>query len=262
MKTARLAVLGLALAAGGGAAYLTIGSKPEPVAVRIQPPPPPPVPIEAILVAAHDLNFGSVLADADVRWQPVSPDKVPTGAISRTVQPQAIEDFRGAVVRANINAGEIMQADRLAKRNGSGFMAAVLPSGMRAVAIDLADQGKTAAGGFILPNDRVDVIRTFHPDDAPITFASETILANIRVLAIGQSVQEKTNERSVIGGTATLEMTADQAEKVILAQRTGQLTLSLRSMSDAARDDIPKPQQTPLTMTIIRSGNASQSRVK
>ena len=122
--------------------------------------------------------------------------------------------------------------------------------------------GKTAAGGFILPNDRVDVIRTFRPDDAPTSFASETILTNIRVLAIGQSVQEKSNERSVIGGTATLEMTAEQAEKVVLSQRTGQLALSLRSMSDAAKNDELKPQQTPVTMTIIRSGNASQARVK
>ena len=262
MKTARLAVLGVALAAGGGAAYLMMGSKPEPVSVRVLPPPPPPVPMEAILVAAHDLNFGSVLTDADLRWQTASPEKVPAGAIARTLQPQAIEDFRGAVVRANVNSGEMLQAERLAKRNGSGFMAAVLPSGMRAVAIDLADQGKTAAGGFILPNDRVDVIRTFHPDDAPSSFASETILTAIRVLAIGQSVQEKSSERSVIGGTATLEMSADQAEKVILAQRTGQLTLSLRSMSDVAADDGLKPQQSPVTMTIIRSGNASQSRVK
>ena len=165
----------------------------------------------------------------------------------------------GKIVAGTFNAGEPLQSDQLKRGN---FMSAVLPSGMRAVAIDLADQGKTAAGGFILPNDRVDVIRTFHPDDAPISFASETILANIRVLAIGQNVQEKSSERTVIGGTATLEMTSEQAEKVVLAQRTGQLTLSLRSMSDAARNDALKPQPTPLTMTIIRSGNASQARVK
>ena len=263
MKTARLAVLGVALAAGGGAAYLMMGTKPpEPVAVRPLPPPPPPVPAEAILVAARDLNRGSVLADNDVRWQPVAPDKVPPGAIARSLQPQAVEDFKGAVVRANLHAGEAMQPDRVAKRNGSGFMAAVLPSGMRAVAIDLADGGKTAAGGFILPNDHVDVIRTFHPDEAPTSFASETILTNIGVLAIGQNVQEKSSELTVIGGTATLEMTAEQAEKVILAQRTGQLTLSLRSMSDAARDDMVKPQAAPAMLTIIRSGNASQSRAK
>ncbi len=259
MKTARLAVLGVALAAGGGAAYLMMGTKPEPVPVRILPPPPPPKPVESVLVAAHDLSFGVVVTSADVRWKPWPNGEVPAGLIAQTRQPGALNDVQGKIVGGTFNTDEPIQSDQLKKGN---FMSAVLPSGMRAVAIDLADQGKTAAGGFILPNDRVDVIRTFHPDDAPSTFASETILANIRVLAIGQSVQEKTNERSVIGGTATLEMSADQAEKVILAQRTGQLTLSLRSMSDVTKDNALKPQQTPLTMTIIRSGNASQSRVK
>ena len=258
MKTARLAVLAVALAAGGGAAYLMMGSKPEPAPVRILPP-PPSKPVEAVLVAAHDLSFGNIVASGDVRWQPWPTGEAPVGTIAQSREPNALTDVQGKVVGGSFSAGEPLLADQLKKGN---FMSAVLPSGMRAVAIDLADQGKTAAGGFILPNDRVDVIRTFRPDDAPTTFASETILTNIRVLAIGQSVQEKSNERSVIGGTATLEMTADQAEKVILAQRTGQLTLSLRSMSDAAKDDALKPQQTPLTMTIIRSGNASQARVK
>lgn len=262
MKAARIVILAVALAAGGGAAYLMMGSNPAPVPVAVAPSPPPAAPAEAVLVASRDLNFGSVLTDADTRWQPWPRDQVPAGTIARTLQPQATDQYKGAIVRATVAAGEPLRMDRLVKGNGSGFMAAVLPTGMRAVAIDLADQGKTAAGGFILPNDRVDVIRTFHPDDAPGSFASETILANIRVLAIGQSVQEKSNERTVIGGTATLEMTAEQAEKIILAQRTGQLTLSLRSMTDATRDDALKPQPTPLTMTIIRSGNASQARVK
>ncbi len=258
MKTARLAILGVALAAGGGAAYVMMGTKPpEPVRAAPPPPAPPPKPVEAVLVAAHDLSFGNVIAGSDVRWQPWPTGEVPAGTIAQSRQPNAASDVQGKIVAGTFNAGEPLQADQLKKGN---FMSAVLPSGMRAVAIDLADQGKTAAGGFILPNDRVDVIRTFHPDDAPQSFASETILANIRVLAIGQNVQEKANERSVIGGTATLEMTAEQSEKVVLAQRTGQLNLSLRSMSDAARDDALKPQAVPLT--IIRSGNASQARVR
>ena len=261
MKAARLTVLGVALSAGLGAAYLTMGSKPEPVVVRTAPP-PPPAPTEAVLVSSHDLGFGSVLADGDVHWQPWPIDQVPVGAIARSIQPNAIETTRGAIVRSNFGAGEPLHADRLVKGNGSGFMAAVLPTGMRAVAIDLIDQGKSAAGGFILPNDRVDVIRTFHPDDAPTAFASETILANIRVLAIGQSVQEKAGERTVIGSTATLEMTPEQAEKVILAQRTGQLTLALRSMTDTSKADELKPTAQPITMTIIRSGNASQARLR
>ena len=235
-----------------------MGSKP-PEPVRVVLAPPPPKPVEAILVAARDLGFGYVLTAADVRWQPHPTGEIPAGTIAQSRQPNASPDVQGKMVAGPVNAGEPLLSDQLKRGN---FMSAVLPSGMRAVAIDLADQGKTAAGGFILPNDRVDVIRTFHPDDAPQAFASETILANIRVLAIGQSVQEKSSERTVIGGTATLEMTSEQAEKVVLAQRTGQLTLSLRSMSDATKDDALKPQQTPLTMTIIRSGNASQARVK
>lgn len=260
MKTARLAVLGVAVVAGLGAAYLMMGSKPEPQPVRVvQAPAPPPKPREAVLVAAHDISFGSVLTDADMRWQPWPEGAIPPGSFGQIEDPNAIAQVRNRIVRANVEAGDPLLADRLQKRNGSGYLAAVLPPGMRAVAIDLTDQGKSAAGGFILPNDRVDVIRTFHPDDAPGSFASETILANVRVLAIGQNVQEKAGERTVIGSTATLEMTAPEAEKVILAQRTGQLTLSLRSTSD---DTKTETLDEPMTMTVIRSGNASQARVK
>ena len=261
MKAARLVVLGVALTAGLGAAYLMMGTK-EPEPVRVVAPPPPPVVKDAVLVAARDLSFGSVIADADMRWQAWPKDQVPPGVFSQLAQPKAMEDVKGAIVRSNFVAGEPLRPDRLVKGAGSGFLSAVLPGGARAVAIDLSDQGKSAAGGFILPNDRVDVIRTFHPDDAPSAFASETILKNIRVLAIGQSVQEKQAERTVIGSTATIEVTPDQAEKVILAQRTGTLTLSLRSMTDAAKDDVVKPAEQPQAMTIIRFGNTSQARVR
>lgn len=262
MKAARIAVLGVALAAGLGAAYLMMGTKPpEPVRIAV-PTPAPPQPTESVLVAARDLNFGATITDADVRWQSWPPNQLPQGSITRSTQPTAIQDYKGAIVRTNFLAGEPLRAERIVRAGGSGFMSAVLAGGMRAVAIDLADQGKSAAGGFILPNDRVDIIRTFRPDDAPGAFATETILTNIRVLAIGQSVQEKGAERTVIGSTATLEMTPAQAEKVVLAQRTGSLTLALRSMSDASKDGDGVPKDQPQTMTVIRSGNASQARVR
>lgn len=258
MKAARLLVLVVALAAGLGAAYLMMGTKqPEPAPVAVQAP----APVDAILVAAKDLTFGNVIADGDMRWQTWPKEQVPAGVIRQSTQPTAMQDVKGSIVRSNFLSGEPLRADRLVKGNGSGFMSAVLPSGLRAVAIELTDQGKSAAGGFVLPNDRVDVIRTFHPDDAPNSLASETILTNIRVLAIGQAVQEKNAERSVIGNTATLELSPEQAEKVVLAQRTGQLTLSLRSMADSAKTD-DKTSAQPQTMTIIRFGNASQERVR
>jgi pilus assembly protein CpaB len=258
MKAARLLVLGVALTAGLGAAYLMMGSKP-PEPVRIVAP-PVVIPKEAILVASRDLSFGTVITADDVHWQSWPKDQVPVGTIVQSQKPNGVGDVTGAIVRSNFLAGEPLRPERLVKGAQSGFLAAVLNPGTRAVAIDLADQGKTAAGGFILPNDRVDVIRTFHPDESPGATASETILTNIRVLAIGQNVQEKAGEHIAIGSTATLELTPEEAERVILAQRTGQLTLSLRSIADATHNDGPADQER--TMMIIRSGNASQTRVR
>ena len=255
MKAARLLILGIAIVAGLGAAYLMMGNK-EPPAVRIVAAPPPA--IDNVLVATRDLGPGVVLADGDMRWQSWPKAQVPPGSIQQSQQPNAMQQFKSMVVRSEMLAGDPVRPERLAK--DAGFMSAVLPTGTRAVAIDLADQGKSAAGGFILPNDRVDVIRIFHPDDSPSAFASETILTNVRVLAIGQAVQDKAGDRTVIGSTATLEMTPEQAEKVVLAQRTGQLTLTLRSVADAAKVDKLPDQAQP--MTIIRFGNASQSRVR
>lgn len=257
MQAARLIVLGVAITAGLGAAYLMSGTKqPEPVRVTVAPP---PIAKDAVLVAAHDLSFGSTVTSADLRWQPWPKEELPQGVIVQSAQPNGVQDIEGSLVRSNFLAGEPVRRDRLVKGN-SGFLSAVLQPGYRAVAIELADQGKSAAGGFVLPNDRVDVIRTFHPDEAPAATASETILTNIRVLAIGQNVQEKATERTVIGATATLEVTPEQAEKLVLAQRTGQLTLTLRSMAPSSTVEM-QPEDGK-TMTIIRFGNASQARVR
>ena len=209
MKSARLLVLVIAVVAGLGAAYMLMGNK-EPPPAPVTVVAPPPIVTDNVLVTTRDLGPGTVLANGDLRWQSWPKGQVPPGAIQQSAQPNAMQELNGLVVRAEMLAGDPLRRERLAK--DAGFMSAVLPSGSRAVAIDLADQGKSAAGGFILPNDRVDVIRVFHPDDAPGAFASETILTNVRVLAVGQAVQDKAGERTVIGGTATLELTPDQAE--------------------------------------------------
>ena len=259
MKAARLLVLAVALLAGGGAAYMMMGAKeappPPPPQVRIVTP--PPVQTDGVLVAAHDLPIGTVLADSDTRWQSWPLAQVPPAAIRQSLQGSAQQELKGFYVRNDVLAGDPIRRERLSK--DAGFMSGALPAGMRAVAIDLADQGKSAAGGFILPNDRVDVIRTYRPDDSPNTFATETILTNVRVLAIGQALQDKSGERTVIGATATLELNPDQAERVVLGQRTGQLTLSLRSLADAAHPGSTAEQQQ--TVTIVRFGNSSLMKV-
>jgi pilus assembly protein CpaB len=245
MKPARLAILGVAILSGGAAALM----------MGRQAPPPPPrpvtqnVPMSDVLVAGGDLPLGHALRPGDMRWQPWPADAVPPGFIKRTDSPGAPEEITGAMTRFAFLAGEPIRREKLIKGNGSGFMSAILPSGMRAVAISIDTKGATSAGGFILPNDRVDVLRTFNDGSSQ---SAETILPNIRVLAIGQNIQERNGEKVVTGETATLELTPGQAEAVTLAQKTGQLSLVLRSLADAQQ--VEKDEERDSGLTIVRYG--------
>jgi pilus assembly protein CpaB len=188
------------------------------------------------------------------------------GMIRRSETPDVINDLKGSVSRMSFFQGEPIRREKLVKGPSSGFMSAILPSGMRAVAINIDTQGSTTAGGFILPNDRVDVVRTYRDDDAAKgpngdAFLTETLLSNVRVLAIGQNVQEKNGERVVIGSNATLEVDPRQAETLILAQRVGQLSLILRSLLDANRTAETVVQDQPdNSLTIVRYGIAAQGK--
>src|SRR6202021_122175 len=145
--------------------------------------------------------------------------------------------------RAPFIPGEPIREPKLVKANGSGFMAAVLPGGMRAVSTEISPE--TGAGGFILPNDRVDVIlsrREKNPDRTNSTdvVISEIVLSNIRVLAIDQAPREKDGQNSVVGKTATLELKPAQAELLARARQSGTISLALRSMLDAHAPDAPR----------------------
>ena len=267
MKPARLAVLGIALLAGSGAAYLMSGSPPPP------PPPPekivqaPPPPTTDVLVAAADEPMGQVLQAADLRWQPWPESAVSPGFVTRKDKPDALETTVGATVRSPFLAGEPIRAQKLV-RPESGFMAAILPAGMRAVAIVTDSRGTNSAGGFILPNDRVDVIRTFRDDAASKNAGSDvqvsqTILRDIRVLAVGQLIQEKNGTNVVTGETATLALTPPQAETVTLAQKIGSLSLALRSLADAghtaeAETPVAEAAGPEQGLTVVRFGITRQ----
>lgn len=253
MKTARLAVLGIALVAGIAAAVLASRSKPPVVAAA-----PPPLSTDGVLVAAKELNFGAVVDASDMRWEGWPSDHIPDGLVRKSASPGGIEELQGSIVRSNFAAGEPLRWERLVKGPHSGFLAAVLSKGSRAVAINIDTQGSSEAGGFILPNDRVDVIHIFPDEEAARkgvanSFVSETILTNVRVLAIGQNPQEKNGERFITGVNATLELTPYQAETIVLAQRTGQLSLALRSISDASEPS-EQHQHYSTGLTVVRNG--------
>jgi pilus assembly protein CpaB len=236
MKAARLVVLTVAIAAGGVAALLA-GRSEKPPEVKTEAA--PKIDTIDILVARSDILMGQAVSPGDVQWQ-AWPAATATGNfIRRTDRPNAIETLAGSIARNPFVAGEPIREAKLVNAKGSGFMAAILPTGMRAVSTQISPE--TSAGGFILPNDHVDVILTRRDRDADKSGAgetktSETVLSNIRVLAIDQNVEEKNGQKVVVGKTATLELTPGQAETLVLSQQVGTLSLSLRSIVDGQQN--------------------------
>jgi pilus assembly protein CpaB len=236
MKRTRLFVLTVALAAGGVAAMLVGRSEKPP---QVQSAPAGRIATVDVLVAKSDISMGQSVSPGDVRWQEWPADAATGNYIRKPDQPNAVESLAGSIARYPFVSGEPIREAKLVNAKGSGFMAAILPSGMRAISTQIS--AATGAGGFILPNDHVDVILTRTVRVASNAVGaegptSETILKNVRVLAIDQNVEEKDGKKVVVGKTATLELTPSQAETLTLAQQAGSLALALRSITDASRD--------------------------
>jgi pilus assembly protein CpaB len=238
MKVARLAVLGIAIVAGGAAALL---------AGRSEGPPPPAAPVatistEDILIAKKDINIGQALQADDMGWAAWPAGSASPLFVHKSDRAGAIAQLAGSIARVPIADGEPLRESKLIKANGSGYMAAILPAGMRAVSTEISPE--TGAGGFILPNDRVDVLLTRRDKEAERltgieSVTAETLLSDVRVLAIDQSVEEKNGQRVVVGKTATLELLPRQAETLGMGRLQGTLSLALRSIADSDRTRRP-----------------------
>jgi pilus assembly protein CpaB len=230
MNTARIVVLAIAVCAGGVAAYLASGPSPKPTVET------PQTDTTDVLVARGDIPLGQTVTTDDLQWQPWPSAAASSAFIRRSDRAEAMSQIVGSIARSPFLAGEPIRETKLVKGNGSGFMAAILPSGMRAISTEISPE--TGAGGFILPNDKVDVILTKRERVASRSSSvdvinSETILSNVRVLAIDQTVEEKNGQRVVVGKTATLELKPEQAETLARARQAGTLSLALRSLVDA-----------------------------
>lgn len=227
----RMIILGVAVLAAGGAGYLALNlATPEQQAQVEQIVAAPEVELDKVLVAVRTLTTGEVVQDA-VRWQKWPVEALSPDFITESARPEALEEFANSVVRSTISEGEPVRLIKLLGADQS-FMSSILPSGKRAVATQIA--ADTSAGGFILPDDFVDVIMTRRPRTDDGTFITETILENIRILAIDQTIREDEEGRLVqVGQTATLELTPQQAEIITVAQQMAdRLTLALRSVQD------------------------------
>ncbi len=260
MNPARIAVLALAIVAGGIAAYLASGSddKPAPVQQVAQ------LQTVDVLVAKNEIGLGQSVKPEDLQWQ-TWPAATASGTfIKKTERPEATREITGSIARSPFIAGEPIREPKLVKADGSGFMAAILPTGMRAISTEIS--AETGAGGFILPNDRVDVILTKREKAGDKTGAdvvnSEIILPNVRVLAIDQAPKEKDGQNALVGRTVTLELKPEQAETLARARQGGTLALALRSIADInmvenTTDD--QPSRKGASISVVRYGVQSST---
>ena len=254
MKVTRVLVLVIALAAGGAAAFL-ISSYDEK-----KPDAPAPFAQFAttdVLIAKGDIGMGTAVSTQDLQWQAWPAATTGASYVTRKARPNAVEELAGSITRGPFTAGEPIREAKLIKANGAaGFMAAILPSGMRAVSTEISPE--TGAGGFILPNDRVDVILSRRPNNDSKSGSkpvSETILTNVRVLAIDQQVEEKNGQRVVVGKTATVELSPRQAETLAQSRQLGTLSLALRSLLDANKAaEVDDSQDRKTEINTIRFG--------
>ena len=229
MNPARIAVLAVAIVAGGIAAYLaSSGDAPAPVQQVAQ------LQTVDVLVAKNEIGLGQQVKPDDLQWQTWPSTTASSNFIKRTDRPEATKEITGSIARYPFIAGEPIREPKLVKADGSGFMAAILPSGMRAVSTEITPE--TAAGGFILPNDRVDVVltrREKNPEKGGAdVISSEVVLSNVRVLAIDQAPKEQEGKNAVVGRTTTLELKPEQVETLQRSRQMGTLSLALRSIAD------------------------------
>jgi pilus assembly protein CpaB len=259
MKPARIVVLTIALGAGGLAAYLASGSEPDNKQAVAPTKPVAELQTVDVLVARSDIGLGQMVKADDLQWQTWPVASASNSFIRRSDHPDAPREYAGSTVRVPFMAGEPIREQKLVKAN-SGFMAAILPAGMRAISTDISPE--TAAGGFILPDDRVDVIlskrdKATERNGGQEVVSSQIILSNVRVLAIDQAPKEKDGQNTLLGKTVTLELAPDQAETLARARQSGTLALALRSIADAnAVENRPEGQARPTgsSINIVRYG--------
>ena len=224
----------------------------------------PKLDTDEVLIAAQDIPMGTAIGDASVAWQMWPKAAISELMIVKSSGPNAMDDVKGSLTRDAFLRGEPMRRDKLVKAGAGGFMSAILPSGLRAVAIKIDNAGDDYAGGFILPNDRVDVIKIYRDDEATKArgvevLGAQTILANVKVLAIGQNVQEENGKKVVVGGNATLELDPQQAEQVD-SRRTGRQRQSASRAAQSRRqrrsgpDGRRQQDASGSGLTIVRFG--------
>lgn len=236
MKRMRLLILATAVVAALLAAYLAAGLMRRPAPTADAPVVQKSETVD-VLVAARSLAPGEKL---DLQWRSWPRESLSPEMITREAMPDATDALQSARALTALGAGEPVVSAKMVRGADSGFMSAVLPEGRRAIAIEISNI--SSAGGFVLPNDRVDVIFTRTTTDATgnKTAISDAVITNAKVLAINQTIASGSDSASIADGKlAVLELEPRQAEVLARISAAGQLSLALRSVQDKGNG---KPQ--------------------
>jgi pilus assembly protein CpaB len=183
-----------------------------------------------VIVAAMDIPYGTKIEGRHMKVAHLPEDSVPETAFS------VLEEPEGMVATTDISRGEVLVAARLARHDGGSTLAALVQENMRAVTVRVDDV--VGVAGFLLPGNRVDVLATRMERGGSRRARTETILKNIKVLAVDQTAATQQNE-PVIVRAVTLELTPNQSEEIVKAKEEGTIQLTLRNPLDEEAD---KPQ--------------------
>lgn len=259
MRWARGLVLIFAIFSAIGAAILARKASEPNTAIQ----PIRPQEIVEILVAARAIPLGETLQNSDVRWQSWPKAAIPPDSIRS--EGGTKPSFQPAPVRFPISAGEPISETKLIRNGEGGILASLVAPDMRAVSVLIREE--TAAGGFIQPNDRVDVFLTRNKrDDGSSFIGSQLLLRGVKVLAMGTGLDGKSSA-SVKNRTATLELTPDQARIIAGAQSAGEITLALIAASDTIGMGAPQTDsgialdsEAQNTIQILKFGRSTQGK--
>lgn len=289
MNPVRIIVVLVAAVSAIGLAVLmqrALGGKPAQTEAAVSAPlAPPSKPMTQVLVAKRDLSIGVRLTKDDVEWKAWPADAVSAvyitngaaspeaegaakvvksvgeaaGVLGGAPPEQAVE---GAIVRDPLLAGEPIVPRKIVRGGEGGYLSVVLTPGARAMAVPVTSE--TAAGGFILPGDRVDVLTTREaPGGDSKSMVAETVLQNIRVLALDQATTAEKDAKTIVAATATLEVRPAEAEALTRAKAGGPVTLALRAYTDlGGPSGVGVASQDSTVIRINRGGQTSSIAVR
>ena len=236
LRLSIIMVLLLATAALGLIAFNANVPKPVVEVAQVAPSAPAPV-TSAYFVAAHPLPAGTLARDEDFEVRNAPSDAIPTGAILNS--PDSKVELRGSLVRKYLDTGSPITAQDVLRPRDRGFLASVLAPDTRAISINV--DAESGVSGLIWPGDYVDIVLTQVNDkaDAAHRTMSETVLRNVRVIAIDQEIVEGASVNNSAAGKVThavsLQLTPEQVNKTLLAKELGKLSLAIRAAVEERR---------------------------